>query len=90
MRGDSGFCRRKLMRWCENHSVDYVLGIGRNPVLERRIAPLMDEAEKAFNETGQKQRLFGETEYAAQTWDRERRVIMKADRMTKDRTEDSW
>lgn len=24
IRGDSGFCRLKLMRWCENHDVDYL------------------------------------------------------------------
>jgi hypothetical protein len=81
VRGDSGFCRWRMMRWCENHRVDYVFGIGRNQVLERRIASLMDQAEAAFNETGQKQRFFGETWYAAGTWGRERRVIMKAERM---------
>jgi hypothetical protein len=81
IRGDSGFCRWKLMRWCEKHGIDYVFGIGRNKVLERRIAPLMEEAEAAFEETGQKQRLFGETDYAAGTWDHSRRVIMKAERL---------
>jgi Transposase DDE domain group 1 len=81
VRGDSGFCRWKMMRWCENHGVDYVFGIGRNAVLARRIAPLMAEAEAAFDETGEKQRLFGETEYQAKTWDRPRRVIMKAERL---------
>ena len=50
-------------------------------MLERRIAPLMEEAEAAFEATGQKQRLFGETDYAAGTWDRPRRVIMKAERL---------
>jgi hypothetical protein len=29
-------------------------------------------AEEAFNQTRQKQRLFGELSYAAATWDRER------------------
>ncbi len=81
IRGDSGFCRWKLMRWCEKHGVDYVFGIGRNKVLERRIEPLMKAAEAAFAETGEKQRLFGETEYAAGTWDRPRRIIMKAERL---------
>ena len=81
IRGDSGFCRWKLMRWCEKHGVDYIFGIGRNAVLERRIAPLMAEAEQAFEQTGDKQRLFDETEYAAGTWDRPRRVIMKAERL---------
>jgi len=81
IRGDSGFCRWKLMRWCEKHGINYVLGLGRNPVLERRIAPLMEEAEAAFAASGEKQRLFGETEYAAGTWARPRRVVMKAERL---------
>ncbi len=81
IRGDSGFCRWRLMRWCDSHNVDYVFGIGRNSILERRLAALMEEAEAAFAETGQKQRLFGETDYAASTWDRSRRVIMKAERL---------
>jgi hypothetical protein len=81
IRGDGGFCRWKLMRWCENHGVDYIFGMGRNPVLERRIAPLMEQAEAAFAQTGEKQRLFGEIEYAAGTWNRSRRLIMKAERL---------
>jgi len=81
IRGDGGFCRWRLMRWCDSHGVDYVFGIGKNKVLERRIAPLMEQAEAAFALTGQKQRLFGETDYAAGTWDRSRRVIMKAERL---------
>ena len=81
IRGDSGFCRWKLMRWCEKHSVDYIFGIGRNAVLQRRIAPLMERAEEAFAQTGEKQRLFDETEYEAGTWDRSRRVTMKAERL---------
>jgi hypothetical protein len=81
IRGDGGFCRWKHMRWCDKHGVDYVFGIGRNKVLERRTQPLMQQAEAAFAETGEKQRMFGETEYAAGTWDRPRRIIMKAERL---------
>lgn len=81
MRGDGGFCRWKLMRWCDRHDVGYIFGIARNKILERHIKPLMDEAEVRFLWTGEKQRLFGETEYAAKSWDRSRRIIMKAERM---------
>jgi hypothetical protein len=81
IRGDSGFCRWKLMRWCDKNRVDYIFGLGRNKVLERRIASLMEEAEAAFVKSGEKQRLFDETVYAAGTWDGPRRVIMKAERL---------
>ncbi|MEO2048688.1 MAG: transposase [Pirellulales bacterium] len=76
MRGNGGFCRWKLMRWCDKHGVDYIFGMGRNKVLERRIAPLMEKAETAFEATGEKQRLFGETDYTAKSWDCPRRVTV--------------
>ena len=33
LRGDSGFARENLMRWCEGNAVDYVFGLARNDVL---------------------------------------------------------
>ena len=35
VRGDSGFCRWRLMRWRDSQGVGYVLGLARNPTLER-------------------------------------------------------
>jgi hypothetical protein len=79
VRADSGFCRWRLMRWCENHDVYYVLGLARNRVLERLAEPFTDRAEHAFERSGRKQRRFHEIRYGAKTWDRERRVIVKAE-----------
>jgi hypothetical protein len=78
-RADSGFCRWRLMRWCDRHGVDYLVGLARNAVLERQGQALMDEARGRYEATDEKQRLFGEFSYAADTWDRERRVISKAE-----------
>jgi len=78
-RGDSGFCRWRLLRWCDKHGVDYLVGLARNAVLERLGQGLMDQAQAQFQATGEKQRLFGEFSYAADTWDRPRRVIAKAE-----------
>lgn len=78
-RGDSGFCRWQMLRWCDRHGVDYIIGLARNPVLERKAAPLMQRAEEQHKRENIKQRLFGCTDYAAATWDRKRRVIMKAE-----------
>ena len=78
-RADSGFCRWRLMRWCDRHGVDYLVGLARNAVLERQGQALMDEAQARYEVTDEKQRLFGEFSYAADTWDRERRVISKAE-----------
>lgn len=81
IRGDGGFCRWKLMRWCEKHDVFYCLGACRNKVLERHADALMQQAEAEFEKKGEKVRLFDETSYAAKTWDKERRVIIKSERL---------
>lgn len=83
LRGDSGFCRWRLMRWCEKHGVNYLFGLARNARLEGCSRELQQQAEAEYQATGEKQRLFGEFPYAAASWDRERRVIAKAERLPK-------
>lgn len=78
-RGDSGFCRWKLMRWCERHDVHYIVGIARNDRLLAHCALWREAAETLFELTGKKQRVFGSFPHAAGTWDKPRRVIVKAE-----------
>jgi hypothetical protein len=78
-RADSGFCRWRLMRWCDSNGVGYVLGLARNVVLERLATPWTHAAVTCFGMTGEPQRLFGTFGYAAGSWDRARRVIVKAE-----------
>jgi hypothetical protein len=85
MRADSGFCRWRLMRWCDRHGVDYLLGLAQNAVLQRRAAAWQGQAEEAFRADGQAHRVFGEFEYAAGSWDRPRRVIAKAEHLPGDK-----
>jgi hypothetical protein len=79
VRGDSGFCRWRLMRWCDSHGIGYVLGLAKNPVLGRAATDEIARAERLFCQTDQPQRLFGSFAYAAASWDRLRRVIVKAE-----------
>jgi hypothetical protein len=79
IRADSGFCRWRLMRWCDSHGIGYVLGLARNPVLERQAADWTARAQRQFRTAGQRQRIFGSFSYAASSWDRSRRVIAKAE-----------
>lgn len=79
VRADSGFCRRKMLHWCDWASVDYIIGLARNPRLEALGAPLMAQAAAAFAAAPQKQRIFQWIDYAAESWDRPRRVIAKAE-----------
>ena len=77
VRADSGFCRWRLMRWCERQRVGYILGLARNPRLAALARPAMALAEAGFAESGAKQRRFAELAYGARSWDRERRVIAR-------------
>ncbi len=79
VRGDGGFCRWRLMRWCDSHDVRYILGLPRNAVLQRESDEWMRQAIEANRLDGRSHRVFGEFSYAASTWDRSRRVIAKAE-----------
>src|ERR1700689_851011 len=45
LRGDGGFCREKLMAWCESENMDYILGLAQNARLKKQIEPQMAEAQ---------------------------------------------
>lgn len=79
VRGDSGFCRWRTMRWCERKKVEYCFGLARNPVLERLARRWIESARESCELFGEKARIFGEFYYAAETWDKERRAIVKAE-----------
>ena len=78
-RGDSGFCRWRMLRWCDAHNVRYIVGIAGNERLRELASPLIERAKWNYEATRTKQRLFGSVRYGAYTWDRARRVIVKAE-----------
>lgn len=78
-RADSGFCRWRMFRWMEKNQVEYVVGIGRNKVLERKAESWNEQAKALHEDTGEKHQVFGEFPYKAGTWDKERRVILRAE-----------
>jgi hypothetical protein len=76
-RGDSGFCRQRILNYCERAGVQYIVGLARNPRLQG-ITEFLELAMKdEFVRTAHKQREVGEFVYAAQSWARERRVITR-------------
>ncbi len=79
IRGDSGFCRRRLLSWCERNGIGYIIGLAKNPRLNTLAAELQALAQERFKATGEKQRLFCNLQYQAGTWSGPRRVIAKAE-----------
>ena len=77
LRADSGFCRHRMLRWCERHGVHYIVGLARNKRLQQLIEDDFVVVEKRFEATGEKQREFLDLRYGARTWRRRRAVIAK-------------
>ena len=82
-RGDSGFCRWRMLSWCERKRVGYIVGIAQNQRLNAATAPLQRDAAACFATTGSKVRWFSDLHYAAASWKRQRRVIAKIEHTDK-------
>lgn len=81
LRGDSGFGLPAVYDWCEGQPepVPYVLGLAQNSRLQELAKPYLDAAQAEYAATGEPVRRFYEFPYAAKTWARARRVILKAE-----------
>ena len=85
IRGESGFCRDAIMAWCEQQSRVYcVLGLAKNARLKRALGRAMQHAEQQYQRRGEAVRVFEEFTYRTRkSWSRSRRVIGKAEHLSK-------
>jgi hypothetical protein len=84
VRGDSGFCRENILRWCEENGVDYVFGLAKNVRLTRILGAELHAAKLAYEATGEAARVFKDFSYRTQkSWSRARRVVGKAEHLAK-------
>ena len=79
VRGDAGFGVPWMYAACEANGLTYTFGLAANPRLKALAQPLLDEAVRRYERTGQKQRLFTSFAYRADGWDRDRTVVAKAE-----------
>jgi hypothetical protein len=82
-RGDSGFCRQRHLNWCDKNNIKYIIGIARNQRLEEMTSRLACKAEKQYNRTQEKAKLFCDIDYSAKSWKKTRRIIAKAEHTDK-------
>ncbi len=84
IRADSGFCREQIMSWCEDNSVDYILGLAKNSRLKTAIKDELAEAKNLFDQTGHRARMYKDFKYKTlNSWSRSRRVVAKAEHLEK-------
>jgi Transposase DDE domain group 1 len=84
LRADSGFAIPRLYRFCERERLTYTIGLARNARLDALAHDLLADALAQQQAGGaEKVRLVGEATYAAESWDKERRVVFKAEALAK-------
>jgi hypothetical protein len=84
LRADSGFARDELMTWCEANGVDYVFGLARNERLVGAIAhDLAAVAPESLAQGGPVRRFADFAWRTLDSWNRERRVVAKAEHLAK-------
>ena len=78
-RGDSGFCRHRMLNWCESKNVKYIVGIAQNNRLKRLLEPTMQKSHSEYAISKEKSRIFTEFQYQAGSWKCERKIVGKAE-----------
>jgi hypothetical protein len=79
-RADAGFAVPALYDYLEDQpETRYVIGFITNNRLLAETAPLLSKAQRQYQETGEKQRLFTAFSYQAESWDQPRRIIAKVE-----------
>jgi hypothetical protein len=84
VRADSGFTRENLMKWCEKHTVYYLLGLAKNQRLMKKLGKELVQAKELYEQTGHAARVFTQFSHSTRkSWSRIRRVIGKAEHLAK-------
>jgi len=80
VRLDGGFAHPDLLDFLDAEpNLEYIVAMSKNAVLKRKAKPAMRQARKLSRRTSQTEHVYGEANYAARTWSRQRRMIIKAE-----------
>ncbi len=79
VRLDGGFAGPGLLEFLDEVQVGYVVGLPSNKVLHHMAEPLLAPMRMRSELTGATEHVYDECRYRAGTWDRERRVVIKAE-----------
>ena len=83
LRADSGLALPQVYEGCEQIGLPYTVSLPKNERLKAMAEPWRQEARALYTESRQKAQVFGEFRYAAESWETQRRVIVKAEVMEK-------
>ena len=80
VRLDGGFAHPHVLALLDvEPNLEYVVAMAKNAVLKRKAKPAMRHARRLSRHSGKTEHVYAEANYAAQTWPRQRRIIIKAE-----------
>jgi len=79
LRADSGFVVPEMFDRCDDLRLWYTIGFGMNSVLKEHSDPVLDEAVRAFEDTGESQRRFTGFYYQSRSWPGARYAVVKCE-----------
>jgi hypothetical protein len=79
VRLDGGFASPEVLDFLENARLHYVVAVAGNAVLARHADNLMTKARRRSKRSGKTEHVYGVCRYAAGSWSRKRRVVIKAE-----------
>jgi hypothetical protein len=80
VRLDGGFAHPDVLDLLDAEpNLEYLVAMAKNAVLKRKAKPAMRHARKLSRQSGETEHVYGEAHYAAKTWPRERRILIKAE-----------
>lgn len=77
LRGDSHFCRPRMLNWCDRHHVDYIVGIAKNSRLLKEVDVPMMLVRKTQWQVGGKVAGTFRFQYQAHSWKYSRWVVAR-------------
>jgi len=80
-RADAGFSIPRLIDFLDSENIQYAIGMITNKRLIQKNTPFIQKAQRAFDQSGKKQRLFHSFEHNVTSWPYPRAVIAKAEVM---------
>ena len=82
LRADAGFAVPAVYEYCEAEGIAYTIALITNSRLEEMAASLLEEAKRRYEKHRERKvKLLSQGHYRAGSWDRQRRVVYKAEVM---------
>jgi Transposase DDE domain group 1 len=82
LRADAGFAVPAVYEYCEAEGIAYTIALITNSRLEEMAASLLEEAKRRYEKHPERKvKLLSQGHYRAGSWDRQRRVVYKAEVM---------